>query len=71
MKSIGARVVEIVRAGMRARAVPENVEPMQRYLKTSMPFYGLKRAARTEVEKELRPVLNPKTITQEEVRLLE
>lgn len=42
------RLVELARAELRKRAVPAHAEPMQRYMKTTMPFLGVKKPARAE-----------------------
>ena len=46
-------LVTWVQAELSARAEPANVAPMAAYMKTSMPFYGVKRPDRRPVEREL------------------
>lgn len=46
-------MVARAQAELSARAVPADAGPMQAYMKTDMPFYGVKKKARTEVERIL------------------
>lgn len=51
-------LVQVVQTGLAERAVPANVAPMQAYLKTDMPFYGVKKPEQRQVRrlaKSIRP----------------
>lgn len=48
------RAAARIRAELKARANPEDAEPMQRYMKSSIPFMGVKKPGRAEVMKRFR-----------------
>lgn len=48
-----ADLIAAVRSALRDAAVPADAGPMQAYMKSAMPFWGVKKAARTRA---LRPV---------------
>ncbi len=52
-------LVALAQASLRAAAVPENVAPMQSYLKTDMPMYGVHKPQLRAVERALRAVPLP------------
>lgn len=47
-------LVELVQVGLRAAAVPEDAAPMQAYMKTDMPFYGVKKTGRLPIERQVK-----------------
>ncbi|MCU0672485.1 MAG: DNA alkylation repair protein [Myxococcota bacterium] len=51
-RSIHAFVHE-VRAALAAAAVPEDAEPMRAYMKSAMPFFGVKKPARVAATKPI------------------
>lgn len=51
-----AECVKRVQAGLAERAVPEDAAPMQRYMKTTQPFYGVKKPGRVKVARTLRDI---------------
>jgi 3-methyladenine DNA glycosylase AlkD len=60
--SISARVlVQAAQRALRSAAVPADAEPMQRYMKTDMPFYGVRSPARARILRTL-----PKAATADE-----
>ncbi|WP_026875965.1 DNA alkylation repair protein [Jiangella gansuensis] len=54
MSAADTALIDAVRAALRAVADPAKAEPMRAYLKSSMPFLGVPKPARTAA---LRPVL--------------
>ncbi|MDJ0791499.1 MAG: DNA alkylation repair protein [Acidimicrobiia bacterium] len=48
------RAVEIAQAGLTEAADPDKAGPMAAYLKTDMAFYGVQKAGRTPVVRELK-----------------
>jgi 3-methyladenine DNA glycosylase AlkD len=49
-------IVDIVRAGLAARARPDKAADMQAYLKSAMPLYGVPRAGHREIARALPPL---------------
>jgi 3-methyladenine DNA glycosylase AlkD len=47
------KYVAALRKALRAAAVPENAGPMQAYMKSEMPFYGVKKPERAKCSKEV------------------
>ncbi|MCB9759413.1 MAG: DNA alkylation repair protein [Alphaproteobacteria bacterium] len=52
-------IVRLVQTGLSAAAVPADAGPMQAYMKTDMPFYGVKKPARVPILREMRRVRLP------------
>lgn len=59
-----ASLVRFAQTRLRALADPVKAGPMQAYLKTEMPFYGVPTPARVPVQRELRERFVPTTATE-------
>lgn len=57
-------LVKLVQSELRARADPDRVEPMQRYMKTTMPFYGVQATPRKDVLRAVKTAYRPTDIEQ-------
>ncbi|HJQ94747.1 MAG TPA: DNA alkylation repair protein [Acidimicrobiia bacterium] len=57
-------LVRFVQAELAALADPAKAAPMQAYMKTSMPFYGVPKPARVPIAKELRHRFPPANTRQ-------
>ncbi|MBE2318507.1 DNA alkylation repair protein [Solirubrobacter sp. CPCC 204708] len=46
-------MIEAIRAGLAARADPAKAPDMQRYMKSQLPFYGVQKAGRVQLAREV------------------
>lgn len=53
------QLADFIRAGLEERANPANAVPMASYMKTSMPFYGVKKPDRVPLYREMRKRFAP------------
>lgn len=54
MSSVSEQIRQLVQDELAQRANPVDAGPMQAYLKTEMPFYGVKKPGRTAIERLLK-----------------
>ena len=60
MTGLSERVREYARAALTEAGDPEKAGPMQAYLKTDMPFYGVQKAGRTPILRHLAKEFPPR-----------
>lgn len=66
MASSTAQLAAFISAEFRARANPQDAGPMAAYMKTSMPFYGIKKPDRLPVYREMKKRFAPSTQSEYE-----